>query len=495
MAGEALPPDAPPGSLYILHTGLTYPLVYIAKAIGSLDFVGRFLPPLLGVISLVVIYLVATRIYNRRVGLLSSLAWALILNAVLIGAAGFLDRDGLSLLLIMTGAFLFYLSRGWQLRVGGRDIGWLVAGLAVIGIEGIIYAEWMTIGVLILVAILIAYVLGRFMMEYSSLLKTEPSMIRRLTAATRAVNWRTFLLVIGFNIVIAAVRHSEVAYWWNVWSGIVRGTYPFAAAEMQALGLLDLLNYHFFLIPIVIGVYLAFRRRDEGGFFFSCWFLMILFASLFAKRLFLYALPAACILAGVGLDSLWVWGRWALFRPLLKKLVVVDLFIFIILFSVFFAYLMDSTPGISVDKDWYEAMVYLKENSPENAEIMTWWGYGYWILDLAQRRPTVDNGFYGWDTQKLTDVRTVYLSTDSTEAVQVMETYGADYLIFSKIDEYSAPGIIAWPDDPKQVNGEWPKFPEDSLVARSLNDDFQSEGALKVVYRNDGVVILGLAQP
>jgi hypothetical protein len=139
-------------------------------------------------------------------------------------------------------------------------------------------------------------------------------------------------------------------------------------------------------------------------------------------------------------------------------------------------------------------MIYLRDKTPEDAKIMTWWGYGYWILDMGERIPVVDNGYYGWDTQRLTDIRTAYLSTDTTEAVQLMEKYGADYFIFSKIDEYSAPGIIAYPNTPKQIDGKWEEFPEDSLVSRSLAGDFQSEGGLEVVHRNPGVVILSLTQ-
>ena len=36
MAGEGPPPDAPSGAIYTLHSGLAYPLAYIAKAISSI---------------------------------------------------------------------------------------------------------------------------------------------------------------------------------------------------------------------------------------------------------------------------------------------------------------------------------------------------------------------------------------------------------------------------------------------------------------------------
>ena len=502
---DGMPHPTFPGAAdpYALHSGLAYPLAYIAKAVNSvfglsngdaLALVSKFLPPVLGVISIVLIYLVAARISNRRVGLFSALAWAGTLNAVFIGAAGYLDRDGLSMLLVMTGAFLFYFCRGWQFRIGGRDVGWLLAALGVLGIEVILYLEWVALGPILLLVIIGIYFIVRYLLEYLYLLKTEPSMIRRLANATRAVNWRTFALIMGVNIVYAVGLYSQGVKWYNFATGFFfRPGEQNPVAELQGLGVINLLNYHFFLIPIAVGIYVALKRRDEGGIFFSSWFIFLVACSLFSARLLLYALPAACLIAGLGLNALWGWGKWTLIKPLLKKLAVVVLFILMILIPLY-SYELASAPGTAVDEDWHDAMIYLRDKTPEDAKIMTWWGYGYWILDMGERIPVVDNGYYGWDKQRLTDIRTAYLSTDITEAVQVMEKYGADYFIFSKIDEYSAPGIISYPNTPKQIDGKWEEFPEDSLVSRSLAGDFQSEGGLEVVHRNPGVVILSLTQ-
>jgi hypothetical protein len=168
-----------------------------------------------------------------------------------------------------------------------------------------------------------------------------------------------------------------------------------------------------------------------------------------------------------------------------------------ILFSFGIAYNIGSSPRMAVHEDWQDALIYLRDNTPEGAVIMTWWDYGYWILDLAQRRPVVDNGYYGWDLPTLGDIKAVYLSTETSEAAQIMEKYGADYLIFSELDLDAAPAILAWPLIPQRIDGEYESFPEDSLIARSFNGEFESGGGLEVVYRsapNSEVVILGLTQ-
>jgi len=501
MAGEGPPPDAPSGAIYTLHSGLAYPLAYIAKAISSvfnmpsadaLDLVSKFLPPLLGVISIVVIYLAATKIYDRRVGLFSAFAWALMFYAVLVGAAGYLDRDGLSILLLMIGAFTFYLSRGWQFRIGNRDIGWLVAGLGVLGIEGILYLEWSFVGPVLLLVVLAVYFVVRLLLGYTDRLRTEPSAMRRLTAAVSEVNWRTFALIILGNIVVAAGLHSQAASLFNLARAAVQTMGQSAIAEMSGIGLGDILIYGFLLIPIAVGLYLAWKKRAEGSIFFACWFLSLLVLSLFAKRVLLYAAPAACLLSGVGLAFMWDWMKRGGFQPL-RKVGVAALLFLLILISTTVAYSRGSNPRMAVHEDWQDALIYLRENTPQEAVIMTEWDYGYWILDLGQRRPVVDNGYYGWDMRKLHDIGLAYSTTEPSEAAQIMEKYGADYLIFSELELDIAAHILGWAG----LDEEYDEFPHDSLVVRSLNGDFQSEGGLEVVYRsapNWEVVILGLTQ-
>jgi len=41
--------------------------------------------------------------------------------------------------------------------------------------------------------------------------------------------------------------------------------------------------------------------------------------------------------------------------------------------------------------DWSDSMQWLKENTPEDAVIASWWDYGYWISTLAERKTLADN--------------------------------------------------------------------------------------------------------
>lgn len=519
MAGEGPPPDAPDAAnIYTLHSGLAYPLAYIAKAVSSvfdmssadaLDLVSKFLPPLLAVIGIVVIYLAAARICNRRVGLFSAIAWALMLHALFIGAAGHVDRDGLTILLMMAAALLFYFSRNWHLNVSNRDVGWLVAGLGVLLIELLLYLEWTFVGPVLLLAVLVAYFVVRFLLGYLGRMETEPSAVRRLTSAISEVNWRTFALIIGGNIVVllavAALNPDQISSWWYIVRVVGGG--KLGVAELQGLRFWDFYAYHFLLIPMAVGLYLTWKRRDEGSIFFACWFLALLALSLFAARVVIMALPAACGLAGIGLAFLWDWQGWGRFRfQSLNKVGVIALLCLAVLLSANEAYYLGSHTGVAPQEDWQDALAYFSNpdnNVPKDAVIMAWWEPGKWILvlanrDLGQRRPLVDYGVYGYEKEKIRDVAEAFATSEPAVAAGLMEKYSYDgravYLIVSTRERDDLASTIL--SLTEQYRGD-DEFPAESLIVRSLNGEFESEGGLEVVHRsvpNSEVVVLGLTQ-
>ena len=63
-------------------------------------------------------------------------------------------------------------------------------------------------------------------------------------------------------------------------------------------------------------------------------------------------------------------------------------------------------------------------------------------LDLGQRQPVVDNGYYYWDEKRLDDIAIAYTTTDPSEAAHIMDKYNADYLVFSWLDESSFPSMF-----------------------------------------------------
>ena len=505
------PPAARPGAeaVYTLHSGLVYPLAYLAKGAravfglapaDALALVDKFLPPVIGVVTMFLIYLFAAKICNRRVAMFSALAWAVMLLSVFIGSAGYLDRDGLSLLLLTVGAFLFYLSGIWQIKVRGIDLGWLIGGVGVLVTEGLLYIEWSFAGPVLLLAVVASYCVGRFLFEYYELAETKPDMRQRLAASIIKVNWRAFALIVVANAFVAGWNFHLVGSWYHTAITIVQGGVTSTISEERGLGVGDLIGYQLFLIPMVVGLYLAFKKRAESSIFFCCWFIILFILAIFARRILTYAAPAASLLSGVGLAFLWDWVKQGQLR-MLKWIGMTALGVLAVLFSFLLAYSLPAQFAVSPDRGWQDALMYLREETPTDSAVMSQWTWGYWILDQGQRRPVVDNGYYGYNAESLRDVGLAYYTTDPAEVAQLMRKYGAEYLVFSELDLKTAPTIMGWAN----VGQGLANFPGDSLVVRSLNGEFESGGGLKVVYRSPPepnstspsepeVVILGLTQ-
>jgi dolichyl-diphosphooligosaccharide--protein glycosyltransferase len=110
--------------------------------------------------------------------------------------------------------------------------------------------------------------------------------------------------------------------------------------------------------------------------------------------------------------------------------------------------------------DYREAYQWLRQNTPENAKIMSWWDYGYQIGGMADRPTLVDN-----NTWNNTHIATVGKAMSSREEVSypIMRQHEVDYVlvVFGGLLGYSGDDInkflwmvrIAegiWPDEVKE---------------------------------------------
>ncbi len=516
------------------HSGLTYPLVWLAKAISfvssmapedALILAGKLIPPILGVVSVVVVYLAASRMYNRRVGLWSAFGWAALSYACFVQAAGYLDRDGLSILLLMTGVFVFYFSREWSFSIAGRDVGWAAGALAVLAIEGLLVLEWLWLGAILLLAILTGFVIVEVAVDVLLHLIQTPTEGRPATAsakdymtgaiaAVRRSSWRPPVLILGVSLVVGAVKPG-IPSMYAMAATLVRDMVSGATgvSELQPMTAEDLFSYGFLIIPILIGLYVMVTRHSRGDVLCLGWFASLFVLGLFANRMFIYAAPAISVICGVGLASLFSFERarksalhiatdmgiLTLPSPRVLRMCAAMLVLLLsLLGSTIWAYHLGTGRMTAADNEWQEALAHLKENTPQDSVVMSWWDSGYWILDMADRKPVVDNGYYGWDQQRLEDVGLAYCTSDPSEAARIMDKYGADYLVFSRGEVAILSAISEYGLGEAYGNGgSVPKELKNSLYNQSLYGDFESGGELTRVYpspevKDPEVVILML---
>ena len=76
--------------------------------------------------------------------------------------------------------------------------------------------------------------------------------------------------------------------------------------------------------------------------------------------------------------------------------------------------------------DWLDAMQWLKNNTPSDAVIASWWDYGYWITTLSERTTLIDNATIS--TSKIENIAKALLSSP-TVGSEILSDAGADYVL------------------------------------------------------------------
>lgn len=90
--------------------------------------------------------------------------------------------------------------------------------------------------------------------------------------------------------------------------------------------------------------------------------------------------------------------------------------------------------------DFREAYYWLKQNTPQDAKVMSWWDYGYQITAMANRTILVDNNT--WNNTHISRVGQA-MSSSEEEAYEIMREMDVDYVlvVFGGMIGYSSDDI------------------------------------------------------
>ena len=135
-----------------------------------------------------------------------------------------------------------------------------------------------------------------------------------------------------------------------------------------------------------------------------------------------------------------------------------------------------------VTNDWKDAMQWLKQNTPKDAVVASWWDYGYYITTLGERKTLADNATLNdWQIRKIASM--LFSNTDNAWKI-----LSSSYL------EDVSPYYITLPFNPEDrkidVFKRWQNTPHTQELIdpeklsqySTLYDYFESE-----IYQMDGV--------
>jgi len=181
------------------------------------------------------------------------------------------------------------------------------------------------------------------------------------------------------------------------------------------------------LLWAICRVFITYDSRIAKTAILAVFFIVTLTLSLSAQRFTLLCLTPLSFLFASGLDELWRHRNWFAELIQLKSNTKKKLFstgIGVLFFISLLSPLMHSRKEIRsmlspiFNSAWERALTKLRDHSPIDSVINTWWSPGHFVKAIAQRRVTFDgasiNGEQGyWLTR-------VYLSQSEDEALGIL---------------------------------------------------------------------------
>jgi len=235
-----------------------------------------------------------------------------------------------------------------------------------------------------------------------------------------------------------------------------------------------------FMFPV--GLYYCFSQLTDANIFIIIYGITSIYFAGVMVRLMLVLAPVACILSGIGITSVLstymknvdmsVGSTAAPVKPVSNKKakqsadpsypiknevatgMVFLMTFFLITYTFHCTWVTSeaySSPSIVLSAkqndgsrvifdDFREAYYWLRQNTPEDAKIMSWWDYGYQITAMANRTILVDNNT--WNNTHISRVGQAMASRED-HAYEIMRELDVDYVlvIFGGLTGYASDDI------------------------------------------------------
>jgi len=189
------------------------------------------------------------------------------------------------------------------------------------------------------------------------------------------------------------------------------------------------------------GAYNSIKELSNNYLFVFAWFVILVITARGGIRLLFVLAPITAVMAAFLVSYLF--EKAIKFKDLFYKVVVVCLIILISV-PIYFVFAKTSLTqayytGSSTDKQWQDAMAWVREKTQKNAVFAHWWDYGYAVQTLGERATVLDGGNYiGYWNHLM--ARHVLAGKNSTEAFEFMYVHNVTHLLIisDEIGKYAA---------------------------------------------------------
>lgn len=223
-------------------------------------------------------------------------------------------------------------------------------------------------------------------------------------------------------------------------------------------------NFGITLPLALFGTYLALRKREEKLIYGSLLFLSALYFTGSLIRLVLILSIPVSLMGAYGMKELLspflVKGSRQVKRRLRRRLgvsremglIFVAAISASILPMVWEAASLANSPmniGVTVPvkmggrypQDWLQALVWMRDNLPEDSIVVSWWDYGYWIQTFSNKRTLADGSTL--NGEQIGRIGRIMMLNQS-EALKILKDYNATHI------------LVYYTFNPSNPSQEWP---------------------------------------
>ena len=158
-------------------------------------------------------------------------------------------------------------------------------------------------------------------------------------------------------------------------------------------------------LPVAIGITLAATAgrppADIGSaLLLATWFVAALHLSYGGLRFILLLVAPAGIACGVAIGRLHLWLVWAATRITGGRRTPWAVVLFMLVAAAVFPAVKHGVAAAraylpQMNDAWWDTLTHIRDASPPDAIVNTWWDYGHWTKYLAERRVSADGASLG----------------------------------------------------------------------------------------------------
>lgn len=212
--------------------------------------------------------------------------------------------------------------------------------------------------------------------------------------------------------------------------------------------------YYNILIPLILvplGIYFCLKRLNAPDIFMIVFVLLLFYFTGAMIRIILLFAPASALIGAYGLvNILKIYGGFigeqkrgvSRKRRRQVKGTVGNTEVLAVYFIVGFLCIAQvvHTVDVSIDRlsysqiapvgtlhDWEESLLWMKNNLPGTAVVVSWWDYGYWLTPIGNVTTVNDNATFKGERIGMTGM--AFMQTNEIYSAEVFHRLKADYVL------------------------------------------------------------------